>query len=76
MALLTGLLMGTAAGLSLVTISLLAFRKKKEHFVSYKTPVTEILQVNLVDTRIKMTDIDTLEGNSILPSRKPSAIFS
>jgi len=76
MALLTGLLMGTAAGVSLITISLLAFRKKKEDFVSYKTPITEILQVNLVDTRIRMTDIDSLELNSILPDKRPSSIFN
>jgi len=68
--------MGTAAGVSLITISLLAFRnKRKEDFVSYKTPVTEILQVNLVDTRIRMTDIDSLELNSILPDKRPSSIF-
>lgn len=75
MALLTGLLVGTAAGISILTASLLAIRRKRgsepNYNVSYKSPVTEILQVTLIDTRIKMTDIDTLEMNSTLPNKLP-----
>jgi len=75
MALLTGLIVGTAAGLTVLTASLLAFKKRKVegNFISYKSPVTEILQVTLIDTRIKMTDIDSLEMDSTLPNKLPSS---
>jgi hypothetical protein len=74
MALLTGLLAGTVAGVSLVTAGLIVIRKKGkvERFVSHKEPVTEILQVTLIDTRIRMTDLDTLEADSTLPNKLPS----
>jgi len=73
MALLTGLLMGTAAGVTILTASLIAFRRKRvANYISYKSPVTELLQVTLIDTRIKMTDLDTLEMNSTLPNKLPA----
>jgi len=73
MALLTGLLMGTAAGVTILTASLIAFRRKRvTNYISYKSPVTELLQVTLIDTRIKMTDLDTLEMNSTLPNKLPA----
>jgi len=75
MALLTGLLVGTAAGVSILTASLIAMRKRSQSFTFYRTPVTEVLQVNLIDTRIKMTDLDTLEMDSTLPNRLPSSNF-
>jgi len=78
MALLTGLLMGTAAGVTILTASLIAFRRRKgASYISYKSPVTELLQVTLIDTRIKMTDLDTLEMNSTLPNKLPAnSIFA
>jgi len=76
MALLTGLLMGTAAGVSILTASILALKRRgelnKQTFTFYRQPVTEILQVTLIDTRIKMTDLDNLEMDGTLPSKLPA----